>query len=149
MDQSTGVHIIVPQGMTGVFTRGDRTGESVFVQCYIHLRLRPCRHFWDYPLCDHVERVRILFGDLQTELRPGFGLIDALQFSPERAPVRERLTLQHHLWCIDGPRALARRNLTLALGKNRLRKTVGPAEFIPVINVQPQRYHAVEREALG
>src|SRR5262249_46991170 len=113
-------HVVMLQGTAFVFTRGDRAGEPVFVQRHIHLRWRPVGRLRDAPPGDYLQGVRPLPGDLQAEVGPRRGLIEALDLCTDGAPLRKRLPLQHHLWCVDGPCAVTCRNGALALGKNRL-----------------------------
>src|SRR5262249_17552878 len=140
--------VIMPQSMASVFTCSDYAGEAIFVQRQVHLGVRTGSRLRDDRLCDDFERVGGLCGDLQTQVSAGWRVVDTLDLGGERTPCGEGAPMQDQLGCVHGASTVARGNLALTLGEDGLCEAVWPTESIPVIDVQPQRYYMVQRQAL-
>src|SRR5689334_114796 len=64
---------------------------------------------------------------------------EALLHAFEPTHERQIGTIQHELRCVDDAAAEALGDLSLTLTEARLREAVGPAELVPVIDVERER----------
>src|SRR2546430_77409 len=121
--------------MAGGFTCWGHAGEPIFVQRDVHLRVRTCSCIRDNRLRDDLQRLGSLLGNLETEVSPGFGLVDPLHLCIKRAPLGESASVQDQLRCVNGASAVAPSHLTLPLREDRLCKAVWPTERIPIVDM--------------